>query len=104
PAADVKFYVTATAEERARRRFAQQKDGNPGLTLEEVLKEINRRDDRDMNRKSSPLRKADDAHVLDTTGLTAAAALEKGLAVVRAKLAPPKPPVRKISGLRPPFG
>ncbi len=91
PNADVKFYITATAEERARRRFAQQKDDNPGLTLEMVLKDINLRDARDMNRKSSPLRKADDATLLDTTNDTPAEALERGIAVVKQKLAAQKP-------------
>jgi cytidylate kinase len=95
PNADVKFYVTATAEERARRRYLQQKDGNPGLTPETVLKEINLRDARDMNRKSSPLRPADDALILDTTNFSPAETLQKGIAAVKAKLASPPANGRK---------
>ncbi len=98
PNADVKFYVTASAEVRAQRRFLQQKDGDPGLTQEMVLQEINRRDARDMNRKSSPLRPADDAHILDTTTDSPAETLEKGLAVVKAKLAPTPPPAKNGGG------
>ncbi|MBI1216296.1 MAG: (d)CMP kinase [Alphaproteobacteria bacterium] len=105
PNADVKFYVTATAEERARRRFLQQKDANPGLTQEMVLKDINLRDARDMNRKSSSLRAADDAHILDTTHDTAAEALEKGVAIVKARLAPPtEPRIKKTGGKKFRFG
>ncbi|MBL1147128.1 MAG: (d)CMP kinase [Proteobacteria bacterium] len=90
PHADVKFYVTATPEERAKRRYQQQKDDNPGLTREMVLKDITLRDARDMNRQFSPLRPADDAHILDTTEDSPAETLEKGLAAVKAKLAPPR--------------
>lgn len=90
PQADVKFYVTATPEERAKRRYQQQKDDNPGLTPEMVLKDITLRDARDMNRQFSPLRPADDAHILDTTEDTPTETLEKGLAAVKAKIAPPR--------------
>jgi cytidylate kinase len=96
PGADVKFFITASAKERARRRFEDQKSSNPGLTQEMVLKDINDRDERDSNRKVSPLRAAADATVLDTTTLSPAKTLEKGLRIVRAKLKKaspnPKPP------------
>ncbi len=95
PDAEVKFFITATPEERARRRYMQQKDANPGLTPEMVLQDINRRDRYDMNRASSPLRQAADAHVLDTTNDTPEKALEKGVAIVKAKLSAPKPQTRK---------
>jgi cytidylate kinase len=88
PAADIKFFVTATPEERARRRFEELKSRNPNLTRETVLKDINERDHRDSSRKVSPLRAADDAHILDTTGLTPVEALDKALKVVRAKFPP----------------
>jgi cytidylate kinase len=88
PNADIKFFVTATPEERARRRFEELKKRNPGLTQETVLKDINERDQRDSSRKVSPLRAAADAHVLDTTGLTPVESLEKALGVVRAKFPP----------------
>lgn len=90
PNADVKFYVTATPAERAKRRYQQQKNDNPGLTQEMVLKDITLRDARDMNRQFSPLRPADDAHILDTTEDSPAETLAKGLDAVKNKLAPPR--------------
>lgn len=96
PDADIKFFITASAEERARRRFEEQKGGNPGLTPEMVLKDINERDERDRDRPVSPLRAAVDAYVLDTTALNPAEVLEKGLGIVAAhakkKFLNPKPP------------
>ncbi len=85
PHADVKFFVTASAEERARRRFEEQKAGNPGLTQEMVLADINERDERDRHRAVSPLIAAADAYILDTTKLNPTETLEKGLSVVEAK-------------------
>lgn len=97
PNADVKFYITASAKERAKRRYEQQKNRTPGLTVETVLKEITLRDAHDMNRQFSPLRPAKDAHTIDTTNDTPDEALEKGLKIVRGKLEDerPKPPKRK---------
>jgi cytidylate kinase len=97
PDADIKFFVTASAEERARRRFEEQKASNPGLTPEMVLKDINARDERDRDRPLSPLRAAADAYVLDTTTLNPAETLEKGLGIIAAKrkkkfLNPARPP------------
>ena len=83
PDADVKFFVTAAPEERARRRFEQQKAGNPGLTQEMVLKDINLRDQQDSNHMT---RVAADINVLDTTKAKPDETLEKGLAIVKAKL------------------
>jgi cytidylate kinase len=85
PDADIKFFITAAPEERARRRFEELKGRNPELTQETVLHDINERDRRDTSRKISPLRPAADAHVLDTTGLTPAESTEKAMKVVRAK-------------------
>ena len=85
PDADIKFFVTAAPEERARRRFEEQKTSNPGLTLEMVLEDINERDQRDSNRPISPLRPAADAIMLDTTKLSPAETLEKGVDIVEAK-------------------
>jgi cytidylate kinase len=88
PDADIKFFVTATPEERARRRFEELKKRDPALTRETVLKDINERDHRDSSRKVSPLCAAADAHILDTTGLTPVEALDKALNIVRAKFPP----------------
>lgn len=98
PDADIKFYVTADAEERARRRFNEWKARNPDVTFDEVLKEINDRDHHDMSRTISPLKAAEDAHILDTTHLNPAQSLAAALAIVEGrkpaqgvKNAPPKP-------------
>ena len=72
PDAKLKIYPTASVEERARRRFLELKEKDPqtAQTLEDVAREIEERDHRDMTRTESPLRRADDAVELDTTGLT----------------------------------
>ena len=71
--ATLKVYLTASAEERARRRYEQSKDANDGVapqTLDEVLADILARDKNDTTREFSPLRKADDAVVVDSTNMT----------------------------------
>ncbi|MBZ2169953.1 (d)CMP kinase [Marinobacter sp. F4216] len=70
PDAPVKIFLTASAEERARRRYLQLKDTTTGVTIDALLKEIKARDDRDMNRSAAPLKPADDAQVIDSTGLS----------------------------------
>lgn len=92
PDADLKFYVTADAEERARRRFNDLKDGQPGLAYETVLADINRRDDHDMHRDISPLRPAADAYVIDNTHMLPGEALEEAVRIAAQKLTPPPPP------------
>jgi cytidylate kinase len=69
PNADLKLYLTASVEERARRRYTDTKENQPGLTLEKVKKEICRRDNLDKSRKHSPLVKTNDALFVDTTEL-----------------------------------
>lgn len=66
PEADVKFFLTAVAEERAKRRFEELND--PNITLEATLTDINERDRRDSTREDSPLVVADDAIVIDSSG------------------------------------
>lgn len=68
PEADLKVFLTASAEERANRRFLEVRDNN--ITYEKVLEEIKQRDYNDIHRDISPLRQADDAVLLDTTGMT----------------------------------
>lgn len=67
PHAEFKFYVTASAEERARRRFEELKSKGQDPIFEKVLEDINQRDYNDMNRDVNPLRIAEDAIVVDTT-------------------------------------
>ena len=70
PDAQVKLFLTATAEERANRRFKElQEKGDPS-TYEEVLADINERDYNDSHREIAPLRQAEDAVLLDSTNLT----------------------------------
>ncbi len=70
PDADLKFYISATVEERATRRFAEQKIKGIETTLAQVEKEIRERDQMDESREHSPLRTAEDAVIVDTTSMT----------------------------------
>ena len=67
PDAEFKFYITATARERARRRYLELINKGQEADFDTVLAEINERDYNDMNRELDPLRKADDAIEVDTT-------------------------------------
>lgn len=70
PDADLKFYINASVEERAKRRFAEQQAQGIETTLAQVEKEIRERDEMDESREHSPLRTAEDAIVVDTTSMT----------------------------------
>ncbi|MCD1631174.1 (d)CMP kinase [Marinobacter shengliensis] len=70
PDAPVKIFLTASAEERARRRYNQLKQAGVDVNIDALLEEIRVRDDRDMNRSAAPLKPADDAQVIDSTGLS----------------------------------
>ena len=83
PDAELKFYLTASPEERAQRRYKQLINKGVSVNLRALLKDIASRDERDTNRKVSPLRPADDAVVIDTTSLTIEQVLNKVLAEVR---------------------
>jgi len=69
PDADVKFYLEARLEERAKRRYLEARSAGVAGDLETFTEEIEIRDARDMGRSASPLRKAEDAVTIDTTGL-----------------------------------
>jgi len=69
PNAQIKIYLTADAEDRARRRYEELLLRGETVDYDTVLADIKERDERDMNRKISPLRRADDAVLVDTTGL-----------------------------------
>jgi len=68
--ADLKFYMDASVEERAKRRHSELLKNGSEITLDEVLENLEKRDHTDSNRKTDPLRKADDAITIDTTGKT----------------------------------
>ena len=78
PHAEVKVFLTADPRERARRRAAET-----GEDPEKVLDDVNARDERDTTRKDSPLIKADDAHEVDTTGLTIDEVVERIVELAR---------------------
>lgn len=89
PEADVKIFVTASAEVRAERRYKERvAKGDPG-PLEGVLADIRRRDERDAGREAAPMRPAPDAFLLDTSNLAIEAAFEKALAVISRKVGQP---------------
>ncbi len=70
PAAELKIYLDASAEERARRRYNQLINKGLGASLQAILDDIQARDLRDMSREVAPLKPAEDAVVLDTTNMT----------------------------------
>jgi cytidylate kinase len=67
PQAELKIYLTASAEERGLRRYKQLKDARKNANLPQIIDDIKARDDRDMNRSVAPLRPAHDAIVIDST-------------------------------------
>ena len=69
PKAQYKFFLTASSEERARRRFAELTAKGEKTTFEEVLEDMVKRDTQDTTRKVTPLRRADDALEVDTTSM-----------------------------------
>src|SRR5262249_33611865 len=87
PDADVKIYVTATPEVRARRRAAEYKAQGRGVDEAEVLADIRNRDQRDQSRSIAPLKQAPDAHLLDTTHLDIDAAIRAAIDIVEASRA-----------------
>jgi len=86
PDADVKIYLTASARARAERRYNQLKDKDIDVSLHALFQSIQARDERDMTRRASPLKPAEDAHVIDSTDLTIEEVLEQVLAIVTEKL------------------
>ncbi|KUP92479.1 (d)CMP kinase [Tritonibacter horizontis] len=85
PEAEVKLYVTASAEVRATRRFHELTGKGSVITLAEVLEDVRARDDRDMNRTEAPLRPADDAVEIDTSSLSIKEAVAVAIAAVEAR-------------------
>jgi CMP/dCMP kinase len=84
PDADVKVFVTATPEVRAGRRTREFRAAGGAVTEAEILADILRRDERDMQRAAAPLKPAPDAHLLDTTHLDIDAAFRAAVDIVEA--------------------
>lgn len=85
PNADVKLYITATADERARRRHLEHKARGEDVSFDAVLADIRRRDERDSARDVAPLEAASDAITIDTTTLDADAAFAEALRLIASK-------------------
>lgn len=79
PQAELKIFLTATAEDRAQRRFAELQEKGIATTFEEVLADMQKRDYDDSHRAAAPLKQADDARLVDTTGFT----LERSVATLK---------------------
>jgi len=86
PSAEVKIYLTASAHERAERRYKELRDKGEDVTIGTLLSAIEQRDQRDMNRPVAPLKPAEDALILDSTGLGIEQVLEQVLTYCSGKL------------------
>ncbi len=86
PDADVKLFVTASVEERAKRRLNELTAKNIKTDHETVLAEMKQRDERDSGRDTAPLKPATDAHILDTSAMDANQALNHALSIIAEKL------------------
>lgn len=86
PDAPVKLYVTASPEVRARRRFDEIIAGGGQADYEAVFADVKKRDERDMGRADSPLKPAEDAHLLDTSEMSIEAAFQAAKAIIDAAL------------------
>jgi cytidylate kinase len=86
PDADVKFFLTALPQARAERRFNEDRAQDPNVSFEETFADMTERDARDSTRPDSPLKKADDAIIVDSTGLTIDEVFQQMMAAVQEKL------------------
>ena len=86
PNATAKIYLTASPEVRARRRWLEMQEKGMNESYEKVLEDVIRRDEQDMNRAVEPLRKAEDAELVDSSGLTFDETVDRILAIVEAKM------------------
>ena len=85
PDADLKFFLTAVPQERATRRFNEERAQDPNADFEETFADMAERDRRDSTREDSPLKAADDAVIVDSTGLTIEQVFEKMMSHVEKK-------------------
>ena len=87
PDAQVKIYLTASVEVRAKRRYLEQKAKGEKVDLKEIEAEIAERDHRDMTREVAPLKLADDAVLVDSSDMTIDEVAQRILAIVKEKMA-----------------
>ena len=83
PDASLKVYLTASAEARAERRTKQLKEKGMSAIMDDVVKELRARDERDMNRLVAPLKQYPDAYLIDTTEISADVAVQKILSLAQ---------------------
>lgn len=86
PQAEVKIFLEASAEERAKRRFFQLKQKGHDVTLQGLVDEIKARDARDKNRAVAPLMPAEDSITVDTTSLSIEQVFEEAMRIIHEKL------------------
>jgi cytidylate kinase len=84
PDAPFKFFLTASIEERSRRRYLELVEKDPGISVDDVREDAARRDRRDSDRPVAPLRVAEGAIVIDSTNLSVSEVVEKMLGIIRA--------------------
>ena len=84
PEADLKIFLDASAEERARRRYLEQKLKDESAEYQQILQAVRKRDHIDSSREIAPLRPADDAIIIDSDGLNADQVYSQVLAIVKA--------------------
>ena len=82
PEAEVKLYITASPEKRAQRRFREIEQKGNGAPYEQILADIIKRDERDMGRADSPLKPAENAHLIDTSEMSIETAFNTALSLV----------------------
>jgi len=87
PEAEVKLFVTAGVEARAERRWKEMRERGQARSLEEIVADLKRRDERDTSRAAAPLVAAEDAIVLDTSGLNREAAIAEAIRLAEERLA-----------------
>jgi len=85
PDAEVKLFVTASPEVRAKRRWLELQQTDPAANFDAVLADVKERDHRDMHRADAPLRPAEDAVVIDTSDLDIDEAVQAALRVIESK-------------------
>lgn len=85
PNADVKIYLDASIEERAKRRYKENQEKNINMTYEEVVENITKRDENDKTKEVGALKKAEDSIVVDTTSLTIEEVVEKIIKIIKTK-------------------
>lgn len=97
PDADVKLWVDASVEERARRRFLELSGMRESVTQQGVLEQLKERDARDAGRVDAPMKPANDAVWIDTTAMTPEEAFAKAVEIIEQRRGMPKPVAKKAA-------